>query len=739
MASSGSFQYNNSLTGNTLILSWSIVSQSVAANTSVISWSASLKAGPYGAFISNAQKDWVLRVDGVWTDSGSTYIYLGSNTSRKLGSGQFSVFHDSDGTKSIHLKYEQDISILYGETNIGLWSVEGTADLDPIYRKSTLSVPKGTLGTSQTMTITRDNSSFVHKISYKCGDLSGYVLGSDTTTAGGTSIKWTPPLNLATQNTTGTTVSVDFVLGTYAGSTLVGYDYQTQTYSIPASEAPSCSFKLTDVTGTDEIYGSPVQGLSRINIDVTATPSYDSPIKEYRITADGNTYNKADATTGTLKSSGASVVTATVRDARGRTGSVSYTMNVKAYTRPNVSALSVHRCDEDGVENDQGEHIKVVFSAEVTNVGSLGINTAAYRLRYKPTTSSDFTEVTFSDVAGSYKVAAKSYIFAAASDNSYDVEVEAQDRHATSVRSTSASTAFTLMHWGNNGTSVGIGKVAERDHALEIGLDMYTFGSRVSTGNKYCLSTPGESSLGGYILMARISVTAANADTPITFVFSQRQAATPMTVHVQLKNTTATTSAVESIRYEGSNYGAFLVKTGALIWDLYVQKGSDWDTITLQDWWTSKTMESRVVLTFPGTMVSSLPGDYYRATPAPLDSLRDYIYPVGSVYISYSHVSPATLFGGTWVRIENAFLWGTTSGGTIGQTGGSSTHTLTEDELPAHSHGSVYSQHADGTKSNAWYTTSGTSIAYGPVSAGGGKSHNNMPPYIQVSIWRRTA
>ena len=120
-------------------------------------------------------------------------------------------------------------------------------------------------------------------------------------------------------------------------------------------------------------------------------------------------------------------------------------------------------------------------------------------------------------------------------------------------------------------------------------------------------------------------------------------------------------------------------------------------------------------------------------------AIFDAIYPVGTIMHRYDHKDPGTLFGGTWTRVTNAFLWATTATGTIGQTGGEQTVTLTEAQLPAHSHGSVYSQHADGTKNRAWYNTTGTSMAYGPVSAGEGQAHNNMPPYIQVSVWRRTA
>jgi hypothetical protein len=180
-----------------------------------------------------------------------------------------------------------------------------------------------------------------------------------------------------------------------------------------------------------------------------------------------------------------------------------------------------------------------------------------------------------------------------------------------------------------------------------------------------------------------------------------------------------------------------------MVWDLYVQKSTANDTLTLQDWWMSKAMESRVEVTFSTDLVSSLPTPYYRATPAKLQNLLDYIYPVNSVYISYSHVDPGTMFGGTWVRISNAFLWGADASGTIGQTGGEKTHTLTTAELPSHSHGAVYSANATGTKNLPWLSTgvlgTGDKLAYGTVETGSGTAHNNMPPYVQVSIWRRTA
>ena len=120
--------------------------------------------------------------------------------------------------------------------------------------------------------------------------------------------------------------------------------------------------------------------------------------------------------------------------------------------------------------------------------------------------------------------------------------------------------------------------------------------------------------------------------------------------------------------------------------------------------------------------------------------LLDWIHPVGSIYIAYSHDNPAVLFGGTWVRIEGAFLWAVKSdSAAIGKTGGSETVTLTVDQMPSHTHTTYRSM--SGASGNDIYVPAQTGTESGVVTseAGGNQPHNNMPPYIQVSVWRRTA
>lgn len=61
-------------------------------------------------------------------------------------------------------------------------------------------------------------------------------------------------------------------------------------------------------------------------------------------------------------------------------------------------------------------------------------------------------------------------------------------------------------------------------------------------------------------------------------------------------------------------------------------------------------------------------------------------WPVGSIYTSTKPTDPHKLFGGTWEPIQDTFLWCAGPKHAAGTTGGAETHTLTIDEMPAHSH-----------------------------------------------------
>lgn len=139
------------------------------------------------------------------------------------------------------------------------------------------------------------------------------------------------------------------------------------------------------------------------------------------------------------------------------------------------------------------------------------------------------------------------------------------------------------------------------------------------------------------------------------------------------------------------------------------------------------------------------------STKTVYDYVLEKTYPVGSIYMSVSDTSPATLFGGTWEQIKDTFLLSAGDTYTSGDTGGEATHTLTTTEMPSHNHG-VYGYRNGSTTDTSsedakpLMCARGTGVGWsdcptGSVlsNTGGGRAHNNMPPYLVVYMWKRTA
>lgn len=157
--------------------------------------------------------------------------------------------------------------------------------------------------------------------------------------------------------------------------------------------------------------------------------------------------------------------------------------------------------------------------------------------------------------------------------------------------------------------------------------------------------------------------------------------------------------------------------------------------------------------------------------------ILNWIYPVGSIYMSMDSENPTNKFGGTWEQIQGQFLLGVSSTHAVGSSGGAETashihhtfsstsgsHTLTVAEMPSHYHDEWHWANPSGSQFGVNNTGTGTyRIAYttaasnpaiytGNTGGGGGHSHsipslstdrqtiNIMPPYTAVYIWKRTA
>ena len=149
------------------------------------------------------------------------------------------------------------------------------------------------------------------------------------------------------------------------------------------------------------------------------------------------------------------------------------------------------------------------------------------------------------------------------------------------------------------------------------------------------------------------------------------------------------------------------------------------------------------------------------ATTAFVDSIKQALYPVGSIYINAtSSTNPATLLGfGTWTafgagRVPVGFDATNVLFDTAEETGGSAnatlvshTHTATVTD-PGHFHvydkasnkisydpgGETFNSH---TATNTTTNTTGITVANSTEGSSG--TNANYQPYITVYMWKRTA
>ena len=151
--------------------------------------------------------------------------------------------------------------------------------------------------------------------------------------------------------------------------------------------------------------------------------------------------------------------------------------------------------------------------------------------------------------------------------------------------------------------------------------------------------------------------------------------------------------------------------------------------------------------------------------------LINLIYPVGAIYISVNSTNPNTLFGGTWEQIQDKFLLCAGTTYTAGTSGGEASHNhttvasttggtaITINQMPSHTHDTygtyprINDDSVSGTKyghttATAWWFQATASTV---KATGGGQAHthsipsintssiSNMPPYLTVYVWKRTA
>lgn len=561
----------------------------------------------------------------------------------------------------------------------------------------------------------------------------------------------------------------------WSASPATGYQMSTTSGTVTVSGnttiAPTATYATSSISATScNIGANSTITISKQNSSLTDTVTWScgsaSGTIATKSTATSFTWTVPTSLLSQLSSTSKSTtVTLTTQTYTGDTslGTNTCTITITGTADQLAPALSVSNSDPNGYLSTYGKYVKsksaLTVTASVTYKYSATVSSIAITANGKSQTS---TSATFA--SGVITSANNTSITVKVTDSrgftaSYSGTIEIYDYSAPTLSGLSAfrcDESGTAADQGQYFSLTATGNITSLD-----GQNVMTLTYKVDDSTATALTSGETTVVGTYSYLATYTVTFTVTDS-----FGESLSSSIVI---------PTAKYVVHINAEGTGMGIFKAaeEAGAVQVDGYVE-------VTTPD----ASEDSEKVATT----------EWVRT------ALLNMIYPVGSIYMSVNSTSPASFLGGTWQRIQDRFLLAAGSTYTAGATGGSSSRTLTVDNMPAHTHSRGTMEITGNMPTRTFYISSPETIASSFVtdwpavgssddtdrgafsitselfpgnhdgiqglyntpssstytkyqlnfkasdswtgetsSAGSGSSFSCMPPYIAVYIWQRTA
>lgn len=459
-------------------------SYDILSNTSLVRWTLKLMNHSAWAYNYSADAKAEVEIDGETVHS-DYHAFDTRNGAVSLASGTKRITHDDNGSKTITVWARMlDISTL---GSIG-WK-RGELKLTDIPRSSRIkSVEGNTLGSTVTVNLERYSNSYTHQVWWKAFGGDWIDLG----TVNGTTVTFTPDLNLANKIPNSSTGELEIQVRTFYGSKHIGDVKGKYTLGIPANGKPiindlilsETNPKLLDVSTNDTF----VQILSVAKLNFGVTPYLGSTIKSYYAEVVG--YNNTIFTDGAklnyFSTSGKYTIRGHVTDSRGvRSDTFEKVITVVPYFLPTVTI----QCLRSGSRNDNITVIRNIRIAPVT-INGVRKNSLSMIFRTKKTLDSDntwtknsggeLTNVGVENLTNSSVNLTGSF----SPEFAWDIQAVVRDRFSDSIQpdgiryNSTAPSEAVILNYTPNG--VGVMKIREKG-ALDVGGDIYMNGKLVQT------------------------------------------------------------------------------------------------------------------------------------------------------------------------------------------------------------------------------------------------------------------
>ena len=459
MASSGSFN-TSGYSGRYLTFNWSIASQDIGNNRTVINWSVVGAGGSTTSWYKAGNFKVVINGSTVYETGQNDRISLYNGTT--VASGQATIGHNSDGTKSFSASVEAGIyTYARNVSGSGSWS------LTNIPRQANLtSAPDFNDEQNPSIGYSNPAGNSVSNLD-ACISLTGSKDDVAYRGISKTGSSYTFNLTEAERNvlrnacTTSNSRNVTFYVRTIIGGNTF-YSTITKKLSIvngnPTFSSSNISYKdnnstTTAVTGNNQQL---VQSLSKLLVTITsATAKKGATITKYDATINNVTKSITSAGNidfGTINSSNNLTLSVKVTDSRGNTTTATKTVTFLAWSLP-TAVISLKR------KNNYENETYLTVNASFSSVNSKNKLTIQYQ--YKKTTDSSYSSL--ATISNNTKVTMSK-------DKNYawDYKVILKDSFGTTTYNLTLAKGKFILFVDTKKLSVGVNCFPAKAESLEV-------------------------------------------------------------------------------------------------------------------------------------------------------------------------------------------------------------------------------------------------------------------------------
>ena len=452
------------------------VSQDKVANTSQVRFQLALlnTTTTFAQYQCNAYIDF----EGQRLNWSGSPSMLGWYQTIPLIDQTVTINHDSDGKKTFSFSAQFNGSGGWSPRTLTISGISFT--LTDIPRLSSVSVDAGTIGSSVTININRQSSSFKHTVRYAWANKSGTIASNvDTSTA------WTIPLDFANDIPNSETGTGTIYVDTYSEGTMIGTQSATLIASVPASMKPtfegvSLSDSNTAAQNVVRNANTFIQTLSNIKVSFNgASGSYSSNITGYHaeIVGKNQTTNVNGGTLGIMNYNGTITVRASVSDSRGRWSDPrDVSVTVLEYFAPSLS-FSVVRT------GSTSSTLEIIRNARIAPLIVNGIQKNTMKLTFKVSPYGKDAYTTDTGPASGEWLSISSLVNSPANlageyaaNKSWQVLAILEDKFTSTSFKAQVPVESVVLSYDRDG--LGIGKIREFG-ALDVAGDIYANNSQI--------------------------------------------------------------------------------------------------------------------------------------------------------------------------------------------------------------------------------------------------------------------